>query len=213
MTIILKKKVIEVNPDTINFYSEPPNWWWYRKLEKRIKNRQVKNYLKKLAMGRTFYAGNWDLDSYKFNETSWYLKIKNLKDNLYRPELSYWYQAIINEINLKGYYFHKEIKITNKKQAESFFLNYMFNLISSLKKKNFIIEDVNDIPTVLIGRKGELIKSGNGCHRLAILKIFKIQSNFPVRIIGIHKKFSLEKNIKLTCFDDIHNFVKNNYTK
>jgi len=209
----LKDRIININPDKINLYSEPPNWWWFNPINKKISNILIKKYLKYIAIGRMYYVGNWDLNSYKFNETSWYLKIKNLKDNLSRPELSYWYQTIINEINLKGYYFHKEIKITNHKQAKFFFENYIFNLIDSLKKKNYIIQNKNDIPTALLGRNGELIKSGNGCHRLAIIKNFNIQCKYPIRIMGIHKKFFSNKNRNLRSNEEICNFVIDKYSK
>ena len=55
------RKIIKVNPFLIKTYSTPPNWWWFRAIDKRIKNAYVKNYLKNIALGKMYYGGNWDL--------------------------------------------------------------------------------------------------------------------------------------------------------
>ena len=32
----LKDRIININPDKINLYSEPPNWWWFNPINKKI---------------------------------------------------------------------------------------------------------------------------------------------------------------------------------
>lgn len=202
----LSNKILRVNPHKIMFYSEPPNWKWFHFLDKRIKIIFVKDYLKKIALGKMFYGGNWDIKSISFDKTHWYIQIQDLKENISKVECSIWYKLIMEEIQKKGHYFHKKIKIKDKKQAILFFENYVLNLVQSLNDKNFIIENIDDIPTALIGRNGELIKSGHGCHRLAIIKSFNIKCEFPIKIIGIHKEFNL-KNA-----NEIYDYVKTNYS-
>lgn len=200
------KKIIKVNPFLIKTYSTPPNWWWFRAIDKRIKNSYVKNYLENIALGKMYYGGNWDLKSIPFHKTHWYLRVNNLKQNIHHFENSIWYQSIMAEINSKGYYFHKKIKIKSKHETITFLKKYVIELIESLKNKQFIQEDVNDIPKILIGRNGELIKSGHGCHRLAIIKSYQIKCEFPVQIIGIHKKFKLDN------IDNVYKYVTSNYS-
>ena len=50
MENILSSKILNVNPHAIIHYSEPPNWWWYNHLDKRIKNSYIKKTLKKYAL-------------------------------------------------------------------------------------------------------------------------------------------------------------------
>tara|TARA_Y100000992_G_C21246949_1_gene483811 strand:+ start:109 stop:750 length:642 start_codon:yes stop_codon:yes gene_type:complete len=212
MENILSSKILNVNPHAIIYYSEPPNWWWYNLLDKRIKNSHIKKTLKKYALYKTFYGGDWDVRATFFEKTNWFLQIKDFKDNIKKLESSLWYKLIMKEINLNGFYFHKKTKITNKEELIHFFENYVINLIESLKKNNFISENQNDVPQVLIGRNGQMIKSAHGCHRLAIIKAFKIKCEFPVKIIGIHKKFGFKNKNNLNNFDEIYDHVKLNYT-
>ncbi len=37
-----KKKIIWVNPFLLKLFSAPPNWWWYARIEKRLKNKIAK---------------------------------------------------------------------------------------------------------------------------------------------------------------------------
>ena len=208
----LKNKILKVNPHLINNYSLPPNWWWFRAIDKRIKNNYIKKYLGKLALGKIFYNGNWDLKSKPFDKTHWYIRVNNLKDSLDNLESSLWYQLIMKEINLNGHYLHKKIKIRNKAETIYFFERHVISLINSLKDRKFIQDTSNDVPHVMIGRNGELIKSGHGCHRLAIIKAFEIKCEFPIQITGIHKKFTLKDKLKLNNLEDIHNYVIDNYS-
>ena len=66
-------------------------------------------------------------------------------------------------------------------------------IIESLKFNGFVIDNHNseDIPKALIGRNGDLIKTGNGCHRLAIIQEFEIDTDYPLQIVGIHKNLKL----------------------
>ena len=212
MSNTLMNKILKVNPSLINKYSLPPNWWWYRAIDKRIKNIYIKKYLNNLALGKMYYGGNWDLKSKPFDKTHWYIRVKNLKDNLDNLEASLWYQIIMKEISLNGYYLHKKIKIKNKSETINFLENHVISLVNSLKDRQFIQNDFNDVPHVMIGRNGELIKSGHGCHRLAIIKAFEIKCEFPIQITGVHKKFKLQSKKKLNNLEDIQNYVIDNYS-
>ena len=193
----IKKTNIKFKSFKINHFSPPPNWWWYARIDKRVKNTNIKNYLKKLAMGKLLYGGDWDKKSIYFNNTDWFIKIQNLKKNLKNVESSLWYCEIIKSIKIKGYYQYKDKKIYNEQETIDFFENKILRLIKSLNKNGFLINktDLSDIPKILIGRNGELIKSGNGCHRLAIIKIFDVMTEFPVQIVGIHKIFLNNDNL------------------
>ena len=204
-------KILHINPHLINNYSLGPNWWWFSPINKRISNIAIKEYLERIAMGRTYYGGNWDLKSINFKKTHWFLIVDDFKRNINKIDNSIWYKSIMKEINLKGFYFHKKIEIKNQEEVFLFFKNYVISLIESLKEKKFIKDNNEDIPTVYVSRNGELIKSGHGCHRLAIIKSFEIKCDYPIRIAGIHKKFILNKKFKKDNLEDIYNYIIDNF--
>jgi len=208
----LSNKILKVDPHAIFYYSEPPNWWWFNPLDRRISNSYIKNILKKYALYKPYYSGNWDVKATLFEKTHWYLNIDDFKNNIKKIETSLWYKLILREINSKGFYIHKKIKISNKEELVNFFENYVINLIESLQNNNFINEKLDDVPQVLIGRDGQIIKSAHGCHRLAIIKSFRINCEFPVKIIGIHKNFRFNIKNKQNSFEEIYNHVKINYS-
>lgn len=212
MKKISDNKILKVKPDFLNYFSEPPNWWWFNQIDKRIKFFFFKNLLRKFALNKKFYGGNWDAKAISFEKTHWFNHINNFKENISKPENSLWYKLIVKEINSRGYYLHKKIKIKNEDDIFNFFENYLIKLINSLKYNQFILENDDDVPQVLIGRNGKLIKSAHGCHRLAIIKSFNINCDFPIKIIGVHKKFRLNNFKKLNNFDEVLNYVKNNYS-
>lgn len=189
---LLKNEIIWVNPFLIKFFSPPPNWWWYARLDRRIKNKNIKLLLKKFAMGKIYYRGNWDRNSILFENSDWIRNIKSFKSNYINYKNSEWFKNIKFEIYKKGFYKHKNFFLKNEKDIISFFEDYLKKLIISLQQKGYLLnEDSNDIPKVLIGRSGNLIKTGNGCHRLAIIKEFDIICKYPVQIHGIHDKFEI----------------------
>ena len=204
------KKIIWVNPFQLKLFSAPPNWWWYARLEKRIKNQILKNFLEKLAMGKLFYGGNWDLAATLFVESDWIKNIKSLKLNYKDYKNSEWYKLLQSKIVENGFYNYKQNVIKNEKDLEFLFENYFKEMIESLRVKGFIINenDSRDIPKALIGRDGDLIKTGNGCHRLAIIQEFDIECSYPIQIIGIHKKFQINGvKASLLRLDEISKFV------
>lgn len=211
-----KNKIIWINPSEIKYFSPPPNWWWYARLEKRIKNIKIKKILENFAMGDLFYSGNWDLGATQFSESDWVKNIKTISPDYNSYKLSSWYQLILKQINEKGFYKHKDIILKTRFEIDNFFENYLGGIIISLKKNGFIIDDKNsnDIPKILIGRNGELIKSGNGCHRLAIIQEFELKCKFPTQIIGIHKKFNIDgTNANKLNYNDIYNFIITKFGK
>lgn len=204
-------KTIRINPHLIENYTLGPNWWWFSPINKRISNVYIKEFLRNIALGRLYYGGDWDLKSTNFSKTHWFLKVDDFRKNINNIENSSWYKSIMKEITLKGHYLHKKIKLKNKEDVFLFFSDYVIALIESLRKKNFIKDSNNDIPSVYIGRNGELIKSGHGCHRLAIIKSFNINCDYPIQITGIHKKFYLKGN-KPIDMKEINDYVVNNFS-
>ena len=209
-----KKKIFWINPHKINLFSAPPNWWWYARIDKRLKNARLKKIIKKFAIDKLYYGGGWDLNSILFTDTDWSKNIKSLLPNYNNFQISNWYKSIQNEIKVNGFYKYKKTLIFNEEQINFFFENSIIKLIKSVMNNGFIIKDKSsdDIPKALISRKGDLIKSGNGCHRLAIIKELNLQKKYPVQIIGIHKKFNIGGVYasSLNCID-INNFVVNKY--
>lgn len=204
------KKIIWVNPFQLKFFSVPPNWWWYARIEKRIKNQIFKNFLEKLAMGKLFYGGNWDLSATLFKESDWIKNIKSLKLNYKNYKNSEWYKLIQSKIIKNGHYKYKQNVIKSEKDLEFLFENYFKEMIESLKVKGFIINEnySRDIPKALIGRNGDLIKTGNGCHRLAIIQEFDIKCSYPIQIVGIHKKFEINHvKASLLGLNEISKFI------
>lgn len=190
----IKKKIFWIDPRFIKLFSAPPNWWWYARLDKRIQNKAIKEFIRNIAMGKVYYGGSWDIKSIPFEKTDWVQKIKDFFSNIKNFQESHWYISMANQINRQGFCYHKNLKIISISELDSFFESHILELIKSLTKNGYLLEDTssNDVPKVLIGRNGELIKSGNGCHRLAIMQKLDLNFKFPIQIIAIHKKLDHE---------------------
>jgi hypothetical protein len=209
-----KKTIIWVDPARLKLFSPPPNWWWYARIEKRLKNKIVKKFLEKIAMGKLFYGGNWDLSAVLFSESEWIKNIRSLRLNFENFENSEWYKYIKFKISKYGFYKYKNKVIKNDQDIAYFFVKYFKEMILSLKDNGFTINKkyLNDIPKALIGRNGDLIKTGNGCHRLAIIQEFKIKCRYPIQIIGIHKKLRINgAKVSIMRLEDINKFLSDNY--
>lgn len=210
-----KKKLFWVNPHKLNLFSAPPNWWWYARLDKYLQNKILKTTLKKIAMDKLYYNGDWDLNAKLFVNTDWAKNIRSLMPDYNNYKFSLWYKSILCHISTHGFYKYKKNLIVKKEQIDFFFENIIIKLIRSIINNGFIVNDENsiDIPKVLISRNGDLIKSGNGCHRLAIIKELNLQHKYPVQIIGIHKKFTISGThaTALRCVD-ISNFISRKFS-
>ena len=203
-----KKKIFWVNPHKLNMFSAPPNWWWYSRLDKHLQNKFLKTIIKKFAIDKLYYNGNWDLNATLFANTDWSKNIRSLMPDYNNYKFSLWYKSILNCISEHGFYKYKKNLFVTKEEVNFFFENSITKLINSIINDGFIVNDENsiDIPKVLISRNGDLIKSGNGCHRLAIIKKLNLQYKYPVQVIGIHKKFTID-NVHatgLSCIDISH---------
>ena len=146
------KEIIWVNPFKIKSFSAPPNWWWYARLEKRISNKFAKNFIKKIAMGRLFYGGNWDLSATLFNETDWIKNIKSLKLNYKNFRNSECCSIIKSEILKYGFYKYKNNFLRDEKDIDLLFEKYFKEIIESLKLNGFTLQEnfSHDIPKVLL---------------------------------------------------------------
>lgn len=211
-----KKTIFWVDPIKLKLFSPPPNWWWYARLEKRIKNERILDLLKKFAMDKLHYGGNWDLFATSFYESDWVKNINSLRLNLDDYKSSNWYQFIKSQIYTKGFYKHKQTLIKNEKELDYLFEKQFIEVIHSVKKRGFIIENKNslDVPKVLMSRDGNLIKTGNGCHRLAIIQEFAINCSFPIQIIGIHKKHKINGiSSSILNLNDVKSYIFDNYCR
>ena len=144
----LKKKIIWVSPISIKLFSAPPNWWWYARLEKRLNNEPLKKLIKKIALGKLYYGGDWDLRATLFKNSDWIKNIKSLRINYKNYQNCQWYNLIKNEIDKKGVYKYKNLSLKNDKDIKYFFEEYMEAIIESLKFNGFVIDNHNseDIP-------------------------------------------------------------------
>ena len=206
---------IWINPFELKLFSPPPNWWWYSRLEKRIKIKIIKKFLEKIALGKLYYGGNWDLSAKQFKDTDWKKNVRSLKLNYEDYKKSSWYQFINSQIKKNGFYYYKKNKIKNIDELNEFFEKYLKKLIKSIETDGFILEnyDDKDVPKVLISRDGNLIKTGNGCHRLAIIQEFSIKCKYPIQIVGIHKKFNINGvKSNLLQLKDIYRFISDEYS-
>lgn len=210
----IKKKIIWVSPISIKLFSVPPNWWWYARLEKRLKNETLKKLIKKIALGKLYYGGDWDLRATLFKNSDWTKNIKSLRLNYKNYKNCQWYNLIKNEIDKKGVYKYKNLSLKSDKDIKYFFEEYMEAIIESLRFKGFVIDDYNseDIPKALIGRNGDLIKTGNGCHRLAMIQEFDIETDYPIQIVGIHEKLEIN-GVKAYLIDqqEINKYISKKY--
>lgn len=210
-----KKKIIWVNPFLLKLFSAPPNWWWYARIEKRLKNKIAKKMLEKIAMGKLFYGGDWDLTATLFNESDWIKNIRSLRLNYKNYKNCSWYKLIKSEIYSNGFFKYKNKIIKNDEDLKFFFENYLEEMITSLKMNGFIVSDNHseDIPKALIGRNGDLIKTGNGCHRLAIIQEFEIKCNYPIQIVGIHKELKINGvKVGFSQLMNLDKFINNKFS-
>lgn len=210
-----KKKIIWVNPFLLKLFSAPPNWWWYARIEKRLKNKIAKKMLEKIAMGKLFYGGDWDLTATLFNESDWIKNIRSLRLNYKNYKKCSWYKLIKSEIYSNGFFKYKNKIIKNDEDLKFFFENYLEEMITSLKMNGFIVSDNHseDIPKALIGRNGDLIKTGNGCHRLAIIQEFEIKCNYPIQIVGIHKELKINGvKVGFSQLMNLDKFINNKFS-
>ena len=68
-----------------------------------------------------------------------------------------------------------------------FFEDYLLSMFDSIRLHGWI-DHAHEYPWGYIARDGNLIKTGSGCHRLAIFKVLDTNHLFPLKIAGVHKK-------------------------
>lgn len=184
-----RSEVLWVEHRKISLYAPPPYWWWYARVCRVVQNKSFSECLLKLLNKRYKYSGNWDKKAVPFLETHWYRIIKNLHANRIKYKNSIWYKSAILQIDKKGFYEYKKQKIYQRKELDVFFENYLLEIFDSIRLHGWIGHN-NEYPKAYIGRDGNLIKTGNGCHRLAIFKVLNTNHLFPIKIVGVHKKLS-----------------------
>lgn len=123
-----------------------------------------------------------------------YPKVKNAVDNRYRIDQSLWYKQLNDDLNSQGYARHKGIKIKNKQELDSFFKNYVLDLIESMETGGYDLDKGAEYGTALIDEHGSLHKAGSGYHRFFVARLVGLKS-FPVKIDGVHQVW-FEKQVE-----------------
>ena len=61
-------------------------------------------------------------------------------------------------------------------------------------------------------KKWRPYKTGNGCHRLVIIQKFEIDTDYPLQIVGIHKKLEIN-GVKAYLIDqqEITKYISKKY--
>jgi hypothetical protein len=106
----LKKKIFWVNPHKLNMFSAPPNWWWYSRLDKHLQNKFLKTIIKKFAIDKLYYNGNWDLNATLFANTDWAKNIRSLMPDYNKD--GYMRGALVR-LTVGGYLYSQPGFITN----------------------------------------------------------------------------------------------------
>jgi len=199
---VKENNVLWVKAADINHFQLPPHFFWYG----RLASKKMPRLLKRIAhftyvrLTRNIWRrGNWDVNSKKFNNTDWHILIEDLikKRNNYKNSI--WYKRAKSSVNSLGLYIYKNRRILSEKDLDSFFVDYILKLIDSIDDHGWNESLSPDLPTGMIGRSGEIIKSGAGCHRLAIMRILNPNMLLPLKIVAIHpyiKKNKVPKNIE-----------------
>ena len=192
------KKIIWVDPLTINYFQLPPHYWWYG----RIQSYPIPAFLKEISYSKynrltenIWHSGSWDLKAEKFSEKNWFILISDLVKNKKDFKKSNWYLNAKNSIESTGLFVYKKNQITTLVDLDILFSDYLLPLINSISNNGWDSEISDEIPTGMIGRDGSLIKSGYGCHRLAILQSINKDFKYPMRIVCIHPKIHKASNL------------------
>jgi len=192
------KPVIWVKPSEINYFQVPPHWWWYGRIQAYPAPSFIKStskYFYNKLTDNIWHSGSWDIEAKKFTETDWFIFISDLIDNRNNFKSSRWYIHAARLIGSNGVYIYKKKHIRTLPELDIFFYEYMDPLITSLSTYGWSSEISDEVPTGMIGRNGQIIKSGNGCHRLAILKAIDSKDKYPLRIVSIHPKIHTASNL------------------
>ena len=192
------KKVIWVDPLSINYFQLPPHYWWYSKFQSYpfpgFLNK-FSDYLYNRLTENIWHSGSWDLRAEKFREKDWFVLIDDLVKNKNDFKKSNWYLFAKESLSSDGVFKYKKYQVASLLELDSFFSEYLIPLINSISTQGWNTEITDEIPTGMIGRDGSLIKSGFGCHRLAILQSINMNYKYPLRIVSIHPKIHNKSNL------------------
>ena len=117
--------------------------------------------------------------------TTTYRKIEDLLDNQLQPQHSIWYLELSEELKNQGYARHKGFIFKSHAEILSFFHNYVFVMIETMRQNGFIVTN-GDIGFAVIDECGIIHKASSANHRFCIAKLLGIH-RFPLRIAGVHR--------------------------
>ena len=179
--------IVYVNPQHISLYSGQR----YAGLEAYLFRLHQLGILSlnvhKLVACRLRYFSKRDYESMTIplEQTRKYKLLENLLENR-EYKNSEWYYELRAELLLKGYTKHKRIIMKSVSEIDSFFLDYVFPLVSYVKNTDDI--SLTDIGSAVISKSGNVIKHDGADHRFMLAKILGKES-FPLQISGISEKW------------------------
>ena len=172
-----------------------------RKLEKFVKptnpmSRPIKKIAKLLhpyILNDSAFSNVNDFETcYQFS------RIADLSKHKSDYKKSIWYNEVSADIDKFGKHMHKKICLSSTQDAETFFEEYALELINSMETSGYDEKRARDYGTAIIGKSGEVYKSGSGRHRFSAAKIAGTP-RFPLRIIGVHMQFLDTEKIHLAA--------------
>lgn len=172
-----------------------------RKLEKFVKpTNPISRPIKKIAKLLHPFVLNESAFSNvnNFENCYQFSRIVDLSKHKSDYKKSIWYQNVSADIDKFGKHMHKKICLSSTQNVETFFEEYALDLIHSMETFGYDEKKARDYGTAIIGKNGEVYKSGSGRHRFSAAKIAGTPS-FPLRIIGVHMQLLDAEKVVLSA--------------
>ncbi|EFI34026.1 hypothetical protein Dthio_PD1365 [Desulfonatronospira thiodismutans ASO3-1] len=182
---ILSSLNMRVNPRDIRYFAKYRPWQRKLRFLEKIGLKSIYHFIRNDK--KIIITGG--LKPRLFSEHFKYIFLKELWDNNLDYTCTKRFKLFKDRIDagkeivmpVKGY------RLKNLEDLESYFQDYV-RLLESMSAEGFLAQKSNDELLVIIGEKGELIKTSRGRHRLAAAQITGIES-IPVRVRHIHQSW------------------------
>ena len=173
--------VIWVDPSRIELFCGS-KWPHYRKTENILARRL-------LALNPAFsiytLGGDWDLEAIPITQTDTYNRMRDLVDHLDDYQNSIWYREFVETLKRDAIVVHKQFRMRRLAEIDDFFQHYAKPLVQSLRDRNYVYREGDELGSVTVDRHGRLQKSGAGRHRFYLSKVLGLKS-VPVRVTFVH---------------------------
>jgi hypothetical protein len=189
---LFRPVVLEVNPHRVELHTLEPHlpWvvWSAQNLPQPVYRHGVLR-LKYLLGRRGVYRGTWDLRARPFEQREEYRLVADLYQSLPEYRRSRWYQQGLEVIGAGGVFTHKTEAARDVAELDALFEGYLVDLLETMAREGYRQRPGADLPEAMIGRDGTLIKTAHGTHRLASAKAAGASGLFPLRVIGVHRRW------------------------